>query len=100
VGDGLEPAVRVPGRALRFARRILHFAHLVHMDERVEVGEVDAGERTPDWKPLTLEAAGCGGDRTNRSLGRIADLRDARQRGDVFDGDGWHGRLPLLRSRP
>ena len=37
VGDGLEAAVRVPRRALRLARRVLHLAHLVHVDERVEV---------------------------------------------------------------
>ena len=57
VRDGLEPAVRVPRRALRLARRVLDLAHLVHVDERVEVGQVDAGERAADREPLALEAA-------------------------------------------
>ena len=36
VRERLEAAVRVPGRALRLAGGVLHLAHLVHVDERVE----------------------------------------------------------------
>ena len=57
VGDGLEPAMRMPRRALRLARGVVDLAHLVEMDERVEVGEVDAGERALDREPLPFEAA-------------------------------------------
>ena len=56
VGDGLEAAVRVPGRALRLTGRVLDLAHLVHHHERVEVGEVDAGEGAADREALPLEA--------------------------------------------
>ena len=58
VGDGLEAAMRMPRRALRLARRVLHLAHLVEVDERVEVGQVDAGERAADREALALEAVG------------------------------------------
>ena len=57
VGDGLEAAVRVPRRALGLARRVLDLAHLVHVDERVEQRQVDAGERAADREALALEAA-------------------------------------------
>ena len=69
VGDGLEAAVRVPRRALRLARRVLDLAHLVEVDERVEVGEVDAGERPADREALALEAARRGGDAADRRAG-------------------------------
>ena len=54
VGHGLEAAVRVPGGALGLARRVLDLAHLVHVDERVEVGQVDAGEGAADREALAL----------------------------------------------
>ena len=57
VGDGLEAAMRVPRRALRLAGRVFDLAHLVEMDERVEIGEVDAGERPADREALPFEAA-------------------------------------------
>ena len=56
VGDGLEAAVGVPRGALRLTRGVLHLAHLVHHHERVEVGEVDAGEGAADREALPLEA--------------------------------------------
>ena len=37
VGDGLEAAVRVPVGALGLVRGVVDLAHLVHVDERVEV---------------------------------------------------------------
>ncbi len=63
VRDGLEAPVRVPRRALRLAGRVLDLAHLVHVDERIEVGEIDAGERSADRESLALEAAGRRDDR-------------------------------------
>ena len=56
VGDGLEAAVRVPVGAARLAGPVVDLAHLVHVDERVEVGQVDAGEGPPDGEALALEA--------------------------------------------
>ena len=55
VGDGLEASVRVPGCALGFACGVLHFPHLVHVDERVEYVEANAGEGAAYRKPLTLK---------------------------------------------
>ncbi len=59
VGDGLEPAVGMPWRALGLARCVVDLPHLVEVDERVEVREVDAGERAPDREPLPFEAVRC-----------------------------------------
>ena len=58
VGDGLEAAVRVPGRALGLAGRVLDLAHLVEVDEGVEVVQRDAGEGAAHGEALALEAAG------------------------------------------
>jgi hypothetical protein len=93
VGHGLEAAVRVPGRALRLARSVVDLAHLVQVDEWVEVGQVGTGERAEDREALTLEAARCRRDRTHRALcrDRWVRRRDAGQHGDVVDGDSGHG---------
>jgi hypothetical protein len=69
VGDGLEAAVRVPARALGLAGRVIHFAHLVHVDERVQVSRRDARERAHDREALALVAPRPSGDLTNRALG-------------------------------
>ena len=75
VGDGLEAAVRVPRRALGLARRVLDLAHLVQVDERVEVGQVDAGEGAADREALALEAARRGGHRAHRAVHGV-ELRE------------------------
>jgi redox-sensitive bicupin YhaK (pirin superfamily) len=51
VSDGLEATVRMPRRALRLARGVLHLAHLVHHDERVEQGEVEYAPGEPKGTP-------------------------------------------------
>lgn len=94
VGDRLEAAVRMPGRALRLARCVLHLTHLVEVDERVEVGEVHALEGAADGEAFALEAARGGRDRSNgaRARERGLGLRDAGQRQEVFDSDCGHER--------
>ena len=52
VGDGFEAAMRMPWRALGFAGRVLHLAHLVHVDERVDERGIGAGERTAHRESL------------------------------------------------
>ena len=91
VGDGLEAAVRVPGRALGLAGRVLDGAHLVHVDERVEVAQVDAGEGALDREPLALEPAGRVGHGADAALLGGRGGRHARQDGEVGDGDSRHG---------
>jgi hypothetical protein len=63
VGDGLEAAVGVPGGALALAGRVIDLAHLVHVHERVQGRQVDAGEGAAHGEALTLKAGGCDGDR-------------------------------------
>src|SRR5260370_933215 len=92
VGDGLEPAVRVPRGALGLAGAVVDLAHLVHVDERVEPGQVHAGERAPDREPLALEGRRGGRDRGDGPFGLAGRrLRDPRQDQDVLGGDGWPG---------
>ncbi len=79
VRDGLEAPMRVPRRALGLARRVLDLAHLIHVDERIEIGEIDAGERSSDRESLALEAAGRRDHRANRTdRGRSARTRGSR----------------------
>ena len=88
-----KPRCGCHGRALGLAGRVLDLAHLVHVDERVEVGQVDARERAPDREPLAFEAGPRDRQPADRALagdGRIR-LRDPGQDGDVVDGDGGHG---------
>ena len=91
VCNRLEPTVRVPRCAFRFAGCVFHLAHLVEMDERVEVREVNAGEGAADRKAQSLEPLWCGRDGFHPPLGGggFGD-RDTRQRERVFDGDGGH----------
>jgi len=101
VGDGLEAAVRMPRRALRLPRRVLDLAHLVHVDEGVEVGEVDAVEGAADREPLALVALRGGGDAADAALGDAGRSGSAprggfgepRQNGQIGNGDGGHNAL-------
>ena len=88
VGDGLEAPVRVPARAPRLTGGVVDLAHLVHVDERVEVGEVDAGEGPADREALALEAGGGG---RHGADGPLAASRRRPGRG--------RGRWWCLRSR-
>ena len=82
VGDGLEAAVRMPRGALGLAGRVVDLAHLVQVQERVQGGQVDAGERAANREPLALEAVGGGGDAAYRPGQRQCRVR-ARDRGRV-----------------
>ena len=54
---------------LRLAGLVLDLAHLVHVDERVEVGGAHPGEGADDGKAFALESAGTGGHGTHRTFG-------------------------------
>ncbi len=93
VGHRLEPAVRMPRRPLRLAGRVLDLAHLVQVDERVEVLQRSPGECAADGEALALETARGGGQGADRPLpgGHRVRGGDAGEDGDVVDGDGRHG---------
>ena len=97
VGDGLEAAVRVPVGAPGLARRVVDLAHLVHVDERVEVGAVDAGEGPPDREALALEAARGGGDRADGTVVGLGP-RHGDSLGRVSVSAVTAGMAPLLGS--
>ncbi len=93
VGDGLEAAMRMPRRSLGLAGGVLDLAHLIEVDERVEIGELDAVECPADREAFALEAVRGDRDALDRALARDGrvDVGDAGQDGDVVDSDGWHG---------
>ena len=97
VGDGLEAAVRVPRGALGLARRVVDLAHLVHVDERVEIAHRHAGEGAHDGEALALVAARAGGDLLDRALGVAERGRGDARQGQGVSGDGRHVVLLLLR---
>jgi hypothetical protein len=92
VGDGLEPAVGVPGRALGLARGVVDLAHLVHVHERVEGGQVDPGEGAAHREPFPLVAAGGGGHREDGAVGGGRVNGGDAWQGDGVGADGWHVR--------
>ncbi len=81
VRDGLEAAVRVPGRALGLPRRVVDLPHLVHVHERVEILQVHAGEGAADGESLPLEPTRSRRDGLDRPLGRLraVECRNVRQ---------------------
>ena len=92
VGDRLEPAVRMQGRALRLARSVLNLAHLIHMDEGVEELLIQAVKGPSHRKALALQALWGGRDGDHgacASAGRV-QFRDTRQRQNVLDRHGGH----------
>ncbi len=76
VGDGLEAAVRVVGRAQRLAGQVVDRPHLVEHEERVGAPQVErAGERTAHGEARTLERGDRGRDLRDRPghAGRVGD---------------------------
>ena len=72
VGDGLEAAVRVVGRALRLTRTEIDRAHVVEEQERVDLRERRGRERPPHLEPSTFELTDRRDDRLDRALARTA----------------------------
>ena len=88
VGDRLEAAVGVPGRALGLARAVVDLAHLVHVDEGVEVapGRCPAKARRTGKPSPSRPRGAVVTDFTGRSV-----LRPGRG-GDPRAGRGCRGR--------
>ena len=59
----------------------IHFAHLVHVNEGVEVDRVDAGEGPTDGKTFALVSLGCVGHRLD---GAQVDAGSTLRRGRVM----------------
>ena len=87
VGHGLEAPMGVPGRALGFAGGVLHLAHLVHVDEGVELGDRHAGEGAPYRETFAFETT-----RGVRDALHRADARGARPASRCAGAPGCRGR--------
>ena len=92
VGDGLETAVGMPGRAFRLARGVVDLTHLVHVHEGVEGRERHAGKGATNRKSLPFVTARSGGHRGHgpRPTGGVRS-RQSGQSGPVRNVDGRHG---------
>ena len=92
--------MRMPRRALRLSRGILDLPHLVEVDERIEIRQVDASKGSPDGETLAFEAGGSGSDGsfTGRSMESAGPGEEARRRKGILDGYCGHG--GFLRSLP
>ena len=95
VGDRLEAPVRMPRGPFRFPRGVVDLSHLVHMDERVQIGKAHAGEGATDGESLSFQSCGCGRDRPHGPLASSDRIRrgDPRQRQYVLNCHCWHRRL-------
>ena len=91
VGNGFEAAVRVPRSPLGFARTVVHLAHLIQVDEGVEIGELDAVKGPTNRKTLTFHPTGCGGDLHDTTRAVAGTYRDDTGEFErVSNGDGRH----------
>ena len=102
VGDRLESPVGVPRRALRLPRRVLDLPHLVHVDERIEVRQIDAGESAAHGEALPLQATRRTRHGAHRTLHDLRPVwrRNGGERGQVSDGHSGHRNLrSLLANR-
>ena len=98
VGDGLEPAVRVPRRAERLTRAVVDRPHLVHVDERVESRRVHAGEGPTHGEALALEPRGRRRDRHHVAGAAVGSGASDPGQAEWIGGHRRHGSLP--RSGP
>ena len=55
VGNRFETSMRMPRSSLRLTRGVLNFAHLIQVNERIEIGKVDASECSTNRKSFTFE---------------------------------------------
>src|SRR5438094_1400882 len=91
VRDGLEAAVRMPGGAFRFAWAVFDLAHLVHVNERIEVALIEPIERAAHGKALALDALrGSGNGEQTLERPDRTDVRNAGESQNVLDRDRRH----------
>ena len=98
----LEATVGVPRGSLGLTRRIFHFTHLVHVDERIEDPAVHAGEGAPDREALPFEPSGsCGHSHYRSPRCRPGLWPNHTGKGqNVVHGHCRHGHTPVTRWDP
>src|SRR5205085_4042797 len=77
---------------------VLHLSHLVHVDERIEIREVDARERAADGESLSLQDVRRDHHVADGALARALRGRgETIEAGEVVDGDGRHRELLVVK---
>ena len=91
VGHCLESPVRMPVGAFCLERLPDNGTHLVHVDERIEIGLRNSAEGPADGESLALEPFECGGDAAD--LAGVAGRKGEGMEGGGVGGDCGHGGL-------
>jgi hypothetical protein len=90
VSNGFKTSVWMPWGALWFARCVFNFAHLIEVDEGIEVGEVYSCECTTNWEAFAFITLRRRGDALDAAGASVGLRNDARQDGDIGNGYGGH----------
>jgi hypothetical protein len=98
VGDGLKAPVRVPRSPLGLARGIVHFTHLIHVNEWIKGWEIHTRESPAHWEALTLKAGWCSRHRDHLTVNCLQVWLGDPWQGHGISGDGWHDRSSLCSS--
>ena len=78
VGHGLEAAVRMVGRALGLAGRVLHGAQVIQQQERIGQAKVDPGEGAAHLEALAFQEPGSVDHRDRLTGDARGGTRDTR----------------------
>ncbi|MDQ1304562.1 MAG: hypothetical protein QG671_389 [Actinomycetota bacterium] len=96
VGDRLESAVRMPVGSAGLTRFIVHLAHLVHVNEWVQISGTHPGEGPDHRESLPLVSAGPGVDRSHGPLDVGGSGRAQSGQGQGVCSYSWH--TPINRT--
>ena len=96
VGNRFETSMRMPRSSLRFTRGVLNFTHLIQVNERIEIGKVDAGECSTNWESFTFETLWRGCDAFYAAHFRGWVGADSRKHSYIGNGYGRHPNNSLL----
>ena len=94
IRNGFETTMRMPIGAAGFKRRIVDLAHLVHHDERIEIGRRHASKSAAHWKTFAFKTTRRGGDRAHRAR-TIRQRRTYSWKCQCVCGYCWHNKLLL-----
>src|SRR5436190_20056862 len=103
VGDGLEASVGVIGRAHRLARRVVDRPHLVEQQERIDGGQTQPGERSPNDEPAALALLVSGDDLLDltNAAGVCHGQPSMRANRSRFPGaTGWGSSMVKMQPQP
>jgi hypothetical protein len=94
VRNGFEAAVWMPWSSLWLTRCVFNFAHLIHHDEWIELGHINSGKCSANWKSLALITLRRSRHALDRACAGTNNLLDSRQNSYIGNGYSWHLNSP------